>query len=175
MKKIIVLAILGFSLLSIISINAYAETLYVDANVGDMKKIDESKYKVSGVTILRNEYGELVSVVRVDVTRYLDDPIIDQFLKSDPKYLVKQGIVNNEKISLYRIQVEYSNEKCATETLQVRVFNDECNLYNRSFVTMLGITDSKGEQYFAFKGLNHVYTLKPSDKIITIWNILTKD
>ena len=71
--------------------------------------------------------------------------------------------------------MEYSNEKCATETLQVQVFNDECNLYNRSFVTMLGITDSKGEQHFAFKGLNHVYTLKPSDKIITIWNILTKD
>jgi hypothetical protein len=175
MKKIIILAILGFSLLSIISINAYAESLYVDANVGDMKKIGESKYTVSGVTILRNEHGELVSVVRVDATRYLDDPIIDQFLKSDPKYLVKQGIVNNEKISLYRVQVEYSNEKCATETLQVQVFNDECNLYNRSFVTMLGITDSKGEQHFAFKGLNHVYTLKPSDKIITIWNILTKD
>ena len=140
-----------------------------------LKKIDESKYKVSGVTILRNEHNELISVIRVDATRYLDDPIIDKFLKSDPKYLVKQGIVNDEKISLYRVQVDYSPEKCSTKMLQIQEFNNECNFYDRSFVTMLGITDSKGEQHFAFKGLNHVYTLKPSDKITTIWDILTKD
>ena len=45
-----------------------------------MDKIGESKYKASGVSVLRNSDGELISVVRVDATRYLDDPIVDKFL-----------------------------------------------------------------------------------------------
>jgi|TARA_B110000014_G_C20103918_1_gene580089 hypothetical protein len=175
MKKIIVLAILGFSLFSIILTNVYAESLYVDANIGDMKKIDESKYRVSGVSIVRNDDGALISVIRVDATRYKENPIIDEFLKSDPEFLVKEGIINNERISLHRVPVEYYNEKCSLQTLQVPGFSDPCNWYHRAFVTMLGITDPEGEQHYVFKGLNHVYVVRSLDQVMTIWDIISKN
>ena len=44
---------------------------------------------------------------------------------------------------------------------------------NKAIITMLGITDEKGESYNAFRGLNHVYTLKTMDDITTIWHILS--
>jgi len=155
--------------------NSFGQTLYVDASVGDMKKIDESKYNASGVSIVRNNEGQLVSVIRVDATRYLDDPIVDQFLKSDPKYLKKQGLINNEKINLYEVKVDYYSTECLTDTSKGLGFNDPCNWYYRTFVTMLGINDPKGEQHFGFKGLNHSYTIKSMDQVTTIWHILTKN
>ena len=54
-----------------------AQTLNIDVHVGDLKDIEESKYKASGVTVTRNAEGELISVVRVDASRYFDDPIVD--------------------------------------------------------------------------------------------------
>ena len=113
--------------------------------VGDMDKIEESKYIASGVSVLRNSDGELISVVRVDATRYLDDPIIDKFLKSDPDYLIKQGTINGERVSLHKVEVDYNNPDCLDRTFEVAGYNDECNWYHRAFVTMLGINDEQGE------------------------------
>tara|TARA_B100000029_G_scaffold496555_1_gene563036 strand:- start:2480 stop:2974 length:495 start_codon:yes stop_codon:yes gene_type:complete len=155
--------------------HVYAQTLYIDAKVGDMDKIEESKYKATGVSIVRNENGELISTIRVDAARYLDDPIVDQFLESDPKYLIKKGVINNEKINLYEVKVEYYNPECLTVTFEVPGYIDPCNWYHRAFVTMLGLNDPDGEQHFAFKGLNHVYTLRSMDEVTTIWHILSKD
>lgn len=175
MKKILCFLVLMTFLIPISITLAHAQTLYVDATVGDMKKIENSEYKASGISIVRNENGELISVVRVDASRYFDDPIVEEFLGSNPAYLVKHGIINDEKINLYRIQVEYFNPKCLTKIFQVPGYNDPCNWYHRAFVTMLGITDPDGEKYFGFKGLNHAYTLRSMDDVTTIWNILSKN
>ena len=153
----------------------YAQSLYVDVTVGDMDKIGESKYKASGVSVLRNSDGELISVVRVDATRYLDDPIIDKFLKSDPNYLIKQGTINGERVSLHEVEVEYYNPECLDRIFEVPGLNDECNWYHRAFVTMLGINDEQGESYTIFRGLNHVYTIKSLDDVTTTWHIITRD
>ena len=105
----------------------YAQSLYVDVTVGDMDKIEESKYIASGVSVLRNSDGELISVVRVDATRYLDDPIVDEFLKSDPDYLIKQGTINGQRVSLHEVEVEYYNPECLDRIFDVPGYNDECN------------------------------------------------
>ena len=95
--------------------HVYAQTLYVDSRIGDMDKIDESKYRATGVSILRNSDGGLISVARVDATRYLDDPIVDKFLKSNPDFLIKQGTVNDERVSLHEIEANYLYPKCLEE------------------------------------------------------------
>ena len=173
MNKIQVFSICIVFFLPLCISQIHAQSLYVDARVGDMDRIEESKYKASGVTVVRNSNGELVSVIRVDASRYLNDPIVDKFLESEPEFLIKQGIVGEKRVSLFEVEVDYYNPECIEETFQVPGYNDPCNWYHRVFVTMLGITDEKGESYNAFRGLNHVYTLKTMDDITTIWHILS--
>ncbi len=83
MEKIKIFLLLSICIIPISVLQADA-TLYVDASIADMEKIKDSKYKASAVSIIRNAEGELMSVVRVEASRYLDDPIVDQFLNSDP-------------------------------------------------------------------------------------------
>ena len=175
MKKIQI--VLLFSLCRIpISISQVDATLYVDASISDMDKIKDSKYKASAVSIVRNAEGELMSVVRVEASRYLDDPIVDQFLNSDPNMLVKTGTLNNEKLSLYRTIAEYDNPQCLEKQFDVPGYNNECDWYHRAFVTMLGVTeDDTGEQFTIFRGLNHGFVVKPLYDITTIWDIITKN
>mgnify|MGYP001239401223 FL=1 len=175
MKKIQI--VLLFSLCIIpISISQVDATLYVDASISDMDKIKDSKYKASAVSIVRNAEGELMSVVRVEASRYLDDPIVDQFLKSDPNMLIKTGTLNNEKLSLYRTIAEYDNPQCLEKQFDVPGYNNECDWYHRAFVTMLGVTeDDTGEQFTIFRGLNHGFVVKPLYDVITIWDIITKN
>ena len=79
MKKIYII-IFSVLIIPVLVSTVNAQTLDVDVHVGDLKDIEESKYKASGVTIIRNAEGELISVVKVDASRYLDDPIIDEYL-----------------------------------------------------------------------------------------------
>ena len=174
MKKIHVLLLSMILVVPICVSQVYAQSLYVDATVGDMDKIEESKYRATGVSVLRNSDGELISVVRVDATRYLDDPIVDEFLKSNPDYLIKQGTVNGEKVSLHEVQVDYYNPECLDKVFEVPGYNDECNWYHRAFATMLGVNSEEGESHTIFRGLNHVYTVQSLDDVTTTWHIITR-
>ena len=174
MKKIHILLLLTILVIPICVSQVYAQTLYVDSRIGDMDKIDESKYRATGVSILRNSDGELISVVRVDATRYLDDPIVDRFLKSNPDFLIKQGTVNGERVSLHKVEVDYNNPECLTDVFQVPGYSNPCEYYHRAYVTMLGINDDRGESHTIFRGLNHVYTVKSLDDVTTIWHIITR-
>ena len=175
MEKIKIFLLLSICIIPI-SVSQADATLYVDASIADMEKIKDSKYKASAVSIIRNAEGELMSVVRVEASRYLDDPIVDQFLNSDPNMLVKTGTLNNEKLSLYRTIAEYDNPQCLEKQFDVPGYNNECDWYHRAFVTMLGVTkDDTGEQSTIFRGLNHGFVVKPLYDIITIWDIITKN
>ena len=174
MKIIQILILVMVFLIPICISQVYAQSLYVDVTVGDMDKIEKSKYIASGVSILRNSDGGLVSVVRVDATRYLDDPIIDEFLKSNPNYLIKQGTINGKEVKLHEIEAEYSYPKCLEKVFDVLGYNDECQWYHRAYVTMLGINDEEGESHTIFRGLNHVFTVKSMDIVTTTWHIITK-
>ena len=174
MKKIHVILLVMVLVAPICISQVYAQTLYVDSTIGDMEKIDESKYRATGVSIIRNSDGNLVGVVRVDATRYLDDPIIDEFLKSNPDYVIKQGTINGKEVRLHEIKAEYSYPKCLEKVFEVVGYNDECHWYHRAYVTMLGINDEEGESHIIFRGLNHVFTVKSMDNVTTMWHIITK-
>ena len=163
-------------LISISATNVYAQTLYVDASVGEMDDIDESKYRATGISVVRDENGGLMSVFRVDATRYLDDPIIDEFLNSDPEMLIKTGSAKDQNISWYRTMIEHHQPKCTEEEYDVEGYNDLCDGYQRGFVTMFNIKNSNTEEHhIIFRGLNHAHVYKPLYSITTIWDIITRD
>ncbi|MBT3474912.1 MAG: hypothetical protein HN808_04775 [Thaumarchaeota archaeon] len=174
MKKIHLLFLAMILVVPICISQVYAQSLYVDVSVGDMDPIEESKYRATGISVLRNSDGGLISVVRVDATRYLNDPVVDRFLKSNPDYLVKQGTINGERVSLHKVEVDYNNPECLTNLYQIPGYSDPCEYYHRAFVTMLGINDEEGESHTIFRGLNHVYTVKSLDDVTTIWHIITQ-
>ena len=175
MKKIILSCIIGLSLITVLSTSAYAQTLYVDSHVGDMSPISESKYVASALTVTRNSDGELISVVRTDASRYLNKPITDEFLNSDEDYLIKEGRVGTNVVKMYQVEVDYITPECLQQVLPVPGYNDSCNWYHRTFVTMLGINDKDGEHWNLFRGLNHMFSITNADQITSFWTILMKD
>ena len=172
MKKIHVVILVIVLIVPICISQVYAQTLYVDARIGDMDKIGESKYRASGVSVLRNSDGELISVIRVDATRYFNNPVVDRFLNSNPDFVIKQGTVNGEKVSLHEVEIDYFNPECLEKVFDVQGYNDECNWYHRATATILGITDGIGEKYELFRGLNHSYSVKPLDSVTSYWTII---
>ena len=166
--KIKILYIILFLIFTIpFSISIVNAQLYVDVSIGDMDDIDESKYRAAGLSVVRNAEGELISVVRVDATRYLDDPIVDEFLNSDPKNMIKTGMIQEQSVSLYRIEAVYNNPECLPELFEVPGYDDRCNWYHRAFVTMLGVNDPDGESHTIVRGFNHGFTVKPWEVVTT--------
>ena len=72
--------ILAFGFTVVFVTSANAEVLNVEIDTAGGKKIDDSKYKASAVSVLRNSDGELVSVIKTTATRYLDKSITDEFM-----------------------------------------------------------------------------------------------
>ena len=175
MKKKIYVILLTILLIPILVTNVFAETLYFEGKIADMEKIENSKYKASGVTTVRNADGELMSVGRVDATRYLNDPITDKFLNADPKNFVKKGTVGKSDVTLFKVPANQHNPQCAHESFETPGFANICDWYHRAFVTMLGFTDVDGEQEIILRGLNHGYVVKSEYDVTTIWHILVKD
>ena len=175
MKKINYFFILIVLIIPFFGTNAFAQTLYTEAYVGELKEIDDSKYRASAVTIIRNANGELIGLTKSDASRYLDNPILDEFLNSKPEYLVKQGKINEQNVNWYNIKVEYSNPKCTEKVFDVPGFNDKCNWYHRAAKTMLGLTDNEGVEHIIFSGLNHAQILKSDYHVKIFWNVITQD
>ena len=173
MKKIHIVLLVTVLIIPIFVSHVYAQTLYVDSRIGDMDKIDESKYKATGVSILRNSDGELISVVKTDASRYHPYSITDQFLETQP--IIKEGILNGKNFEMRQISVDYEYQNCITETYQVPGYTEQCNWYHRGYVTSLGITDDIGERFEIFRGLNHSYTIKPGDTVTSFWTIIRSD
>tara|TARA_B110001454_G_scaffold191912_1_gene191869 strand:+ start:60 stop:587 length:528 start_codon:yes stop_codon:yes gene_type:complete len=153
-----------------------AQTLQVDVNLDELKDIEESKYKASGITTIRNIEGELISVVRVDASRYLDNPIIDQYLISEEPSvsLVKRGMLGADTISHYRVVVDYMNPLCSETLFEIPGFNDECDWYQAVFSTLFMI-EHEGIEYQMFRGLNHNFIVKSGYDLTTYWDIFSRD
>ncbi len=172
LKEKILLIILGISIVSVFTVTANAQSLYVDSHIGNLQKINDSKYKATSLNVLRNSDGELISVVKTDASRYLNKPITDKFLDTIP--ILKQGTINGKNIEMLQTSVDYNYEKCITVVYQVPGYSDQCNWYHRAYVTSLGI-NYENESYEIFRGLNHSYTVKPSDSVTSHWTIIRSD
>ena len=172
MKKLAIL-IVCLAILSVFSVNAFAQSLYVDVSEGKLIKIKDSKYIASSINVLRNSDGDLISVVKTDASRYLLDPKTDQFLDMYP--IFKEGVLNGKNIEMRQISVEYNYQECIQEMYDVPGYSDQCDWYHRAHVTSLGITDNVGERFEIFRGLNHSYIVKPEDTVTSFWTIIRSD
>ena len=171
--KYLILIVISISLASVFSVNAFGQSLYVNPDEDNLIKIKDSKYFASSINVLRNSNGELISVVKTEASKYLPNPITDQFINTLP--IMKEGIVNTKNIEMRQVEVNYNYEKCITEMYQVPGYADQCNWYHRAYVTSLGINNDKDERFEIFRGLNHSYTVKPSDSVTSFWTIIRSD
>ena len=171
--KYLILIVISISLASVFSVNAFGQSLYVNPDEDNLIKIKDSKYFASSINVLRNSNGELISVVKTDASKYLPNPVTDQFIDTLP--IMKEGIINTKNIEMRQVEVNYNYEKCITEMYQVPGYTDQCNWYHRAYVTSLGINNDKGERFEIFRGLNHSYTVKPSDSVTSFWTIIRSD
>ena len=171
--KYLLLIIISVSFASVFSVSAFGQSLYVNPDEDDLVKIKDSKYFASSINVLRNSNGELISVVKTEASRYLPNPITDQFIDTLP--IMKEGIFNTKNIEMRQVEVNYNYEKCITEMYQVPGYADQCNWYHRAYVTSLGINNDKDERFEIFRGLNHSYTVKPSDSVTSFWTIIRSD
>ena len=171
--KYLILVVIGISFASVLSVSAFGQTLYVNPEEDDLIKIKNSKYFASSLNVLRDSNGELISVIKTEASKYLPDPVTDQFLDTLP--ILKEGMTNKGKIEMRQVAVDYDYEKCITEMYQVPGYSDQCNWYHRAYVTSLGINNEKGERFEIFRGLNHSYTVKPSNSVTSFWTIIRSD
>ena len=173
MKKISLLMILAFGFTVVFVTSANAEVLNVEIDTaGGLKKIDDSKYKASAVSVLRNSDGELVSVIKTTATRYLDKSITDEFIDTLP--VMKKGTLNGKNLEMTQVALDYDYTKCLTELYEVPGYTEQCNWYHRATVTILGV-NSEGQTYELFRGLNHSYSVKPLDTVTSYWTIIRSD
>ena len=62
MKKLVIF-IICLAIFSVFSVNAFAQSVYVNPTEDKLKNIENSKYVASSINVLRNSNGELISVV----------------------------------------------------------------------------------------------------------------
>ena len=173
MKKIALLTILAFAFTIVFVTSANAEVLNVEVDTaGGLKKIDDSKYKASAVSVLRNSDGQLVSVIKTTATRYLDKSITDEFIDTLP--VMKKGTINGKNLEMTQVALDYDYAKCLTELYEVPGYTEQCNWYHRATVTILGV-NAEGQKYELFRGLNHSYSVKPLDTVTSYWTIIRSD
>ena len=173
MKKISLLMILAFGFTVVFVTSANAEILNVEMDTaGGLKKIDDSKYKASAISVLRNSDGELVSVIKTTATRYLDKSITDDFIDTLP--VMKKGTLNGKNLEMTQVALDYDYTKCLTEMYEVPGYTEQCNWYHRATATILGV-NSEGQSYELFRGLNHSYSIKPLDTVTSYWTIIRSD
>ena len=174
MRKITLLIILTFGFSIIFVASANAEVLNIETDTaGGLKKIDDSKYKASAISVLRNSDGELVSVIKTTATRYLDKSVTDEFIDTLP--VMKKGTLNGKHLEMTQVAIDYDYAKCLTELYDVPGYTEQCNWYHRATATILGVTDPEGQKYEIFRGLNHSYSVKPLDTVTSFWTIIRSD
>ena len=173
MKKIALLMIVAFGLTVVFVTSANAEVLNVEIDTaGGLKKIDDSKYKASAISVLRNSDGQLVSVIKTTATRYLDKSITDEFIDTLP--VMKKGTLNGKNLEMTQVAIDYDYAKCLTELYDVPGYTEQCNWYHRATATILGV-NLEGQTYEIFRGLNHSYSVKPLDSVTSFWTIIRSD
>jgi len=174
MRKIVLLMILAFGFSVVFVTSANAEILNVEVDTaGGLKKIDDSKYKASAISVLRNSDGELLSVIKTSATRYLDKSVTDEYIDTLP--IMKKGILNGKNLEMTQVTLNYDYAKCLTELYEVPGYTEQCNWYHRATATILGVTDETGKQFELFRGLNHSYSVKPLDSVTSYWTIIRSD
>ena len=123
-----------------------AQTLYVDAHLGELKKIEDSKYMASALNVVRDSEGKVISVVETIATRYLSDPITDQYLET--LEVIKRGTINGKDVKMMQVEINLTPGECNSEMKQTSGYISPCNSYNRPFVSSLVVNN--GDNFVCF-------------------------
>ena len=127
----------------------------------------------SALNVVRDSEGKVISVVETIATRYLSDPITDQYLET--LEVIKRGTINGKDVKMMQVEINLTPGECNSEMKQTSGYISPCNYYNRPFVSSLVVNNGQGETLEIFRGLNHGYVLKPTDAVTTYWTVITTD
>ena len=118
-----------------------------------LQPIQGSKYVASAVIELRDKNENLVSVTNAQASKYLVDPVIDEFLD---QYDVKEIIEKDEK--MYELR-------------QI-ILTEEYSKDSYGFKSMLIVQDENNNKVVIFGGSNHAFLVKTGEVSTIVWNIL---
>jgi hypothetical protein len=139
--KYLLLTILVFPLISAM---AFGES--------EHQPIKDSKYIASALIELRDSNGNLVSTITSQASKYLPEPIVDEFL--DQYDVVKTVNVNGKSYELRQIVLTEKHEKDSY-----------------GFQSKLSVLDDN-EKVTIFGGSNHAFLVKSGDVSTITWTVL---
>ena len=119
----------------------------------ELQPIQGSKYAASALIELRDTSGNLASVSSVQASKYLVDPIVDEFLD---QYDVKEIIEKDGK--------KYE--------LRQIVLTEEHPKDSYGFQSKLFVQDENRNKILIFGGSNHAFLVKAGDVSTIVWNTL---
>ena len=140
-----IIFILLISIVSIAPSIVYAET--------EFQLIQGSKYVALALIELRDAHGNLVSVTNAHASKYLVDPIVDEFLD---QYDVKEIVEKDGK--RYELRQIVAIEEHPKD--------------NYGFQSKLFVQDENKNRILIFTGSNHAFLVKTGDVSTIVWNIL---
>lgn len=142
MKKSFVLLLV---LASIVPTTVYGEA--------ELQPIQGSKYFASALIELRDANGNLVSVTNAQASKYLPDPIVDEFLE---QYNVRETVEKDGK----------------SYKLRQVTLTEEHQKDSYGFQSKLFIQDENKNKILIFGGSNHAFLVKSGDVSTIVWTIL---
>ena len=173
-RKLILIILIASCLIPVSNVYSQDDTLRELAQIpfepllADIE--DLSDPQASAYLKIRNSDGQLVGVVPVKATNYLDHPILPHFLETFRT--VETVTIEEQDFEMKKIRVGdfyVQNEICKYD----RGFFP-CFYYSFS-TTMTIVFMADGEQYQkdAFFGLTHSYIAEEQDTIEAIWTVLS--
>ena len=154
MKLVILLAIIGFFFTQTVfgQADSEREQTYEPTK---LKLIYDSKYIATTEIVLRDSDGNLISITNANAFRYLDDPIVDEFLEA------------YEIIDV----IEKDGKKYELRQM-ILLENHGEDSYPYSFISYFQLIVNDTETIEIFRASHHGFAIKSGDVSTITWSIL---
>ena len=135
---------------------------------------DKNQPHASAYITLRNSNGELVGVIHVTASRYLDNPLFGAILNEQP--VIENVTIEGTQFAISVFQMEVNNHPafCFDQKgMGQGDMNGQCFFY--TFNTKLNATftaDNLMHKVTAFSGLHHGFLSEVGDRISVSWTTL---
>ena len=135
---------------------------------------DKNQPHAYGYNLLRNSNGELVGVIHVTASQYLDNPLFGAFLNEQP--VIENVTIEGTQFAILVLQAEVNNHPafCFDQKgMGQGDVNGKCFFY--TFETNLDATFTANNlmhRVTAFNGLHHGFLSEAGDRISVNWTAL---
>ncbi len=135
---------------------------------------DKNQPHAYGYNLLRNSNGELVGVIHVTASQYLDNPLFGAFLNEQP--VIENVTIEGTQFAILVLQAEVNNHPafCFDQKgMGQGDVNGQCFFY--TFKTKLDAAFAANNQTYritAFTGLHHGFLSEAGDIIHVSWTAL---